>query len=207
MIQLYQATAARSDTDPYWKLRALAVAEALAWATQDEQVAAVARSLTDPDRQEQALVAVAENGHVWRPMTIAAAGHRPRGSVRRRLLFRERCAFPFRRSQQHEATNQISAEDFIYRLQCRTWINRPAGTTSQPESPAMMAIPGPGNLRDCSQPGSVEQERQRRQRAHGRGDHLRSQRRRARPAVRGSRRPGHRRHALRAENRVRSPSR
>ena len=38
----------------------------------------------------------------------------------------------------------------------------------------MTAIPPPGGLRGRSQPGSVEPERERRQRAHGRGDHLRS---------------------------------
>jgi len=64
----------------------------------------------------------------------------------------------------------------------------------------------PGSVRSRSQLG-IEQERQRRQRAHGPGDHLRCLRRRARPpsavAVALAVVAG----ALKAEDPVRSPSR
>jgi hypothetical protein len=44
--------------------------------------------------------------------------------------------------------------------------------------------PGPGNVRGRRQHGSIEPKRKRRQRAHGRGGHLRGRRGRARPARR-----------------------
>ena len=40
--------------------------------------------------------------------------------------------------------------DFAGSLQCRTWTNRPAGTTLSSGSPRMTASPGPGNVRGRS---------------------------------------------------------
>jgi hypothetical protein len=67
-------------------------------------------------------------------------------------------------------------------------------------------IPRPGGLRGRSQPGSIQRERKRPQRAHGRGDHLRRRRRRARPARSGCRRLAVVAGALNAEDPLRSPA-
>ena len=51
----------------------------------------------------------------------------------------------------------------------------------RPSRQGRWPFPRPGGLRGRSQPGSIQHERKRHQRAHGRGDHLRCRRRRARP--------------------------
>jgi len=75
----------------------------------------------------------------------------------------------------------------------------------RPSRQGRRPFPRPGGLRGRSQPDSVAGERKRPQRAHGRGDHLRCRRRRARPARGGCRRLAVVAGALNAEDRVRSP--
>jgi hypothetical protein len=99
----------------------------------------------------------------------------------------------------------------------RRWLRNPKGRVTAPRSARRRRAPigcgsptiarlgpevtpvtagvlcGVSGLRGRSQPGSVARERERPQRAHGRGDHLRCLRRRARPALGGCGRPGRRR--------------